>query len=1074
MNSPPRELRLALCMRGGVSLAVWMGGACHEIAALRAAWDAQATDDPRNQRDVYRWLLSLAGYDRVTVDVIAGTSAGGLNGALFVAHLVHGMPFDHRIRNIWLKMGDLESLTRDPCGDDPAQSLLRGDTGFYQKFADQLDELIPAEPPRGFKSPRLVRLILTSTRLFPRSHYIRTSAGDPVLVCTSQSHLKFRHYRTAGGLVHPVFTDLPNTESGRHKLAYAARATSSFPGAFEPAKVAVTADAPDSERNLFGISSDTGNPDGQSNDASQVQIMDGGVLDNMPLSWAIRAVASAPADRPVDRWLLYLQPVPPKTPTMPAQVIDGSLARLLLTIKSFLMAKLNSESLLDDAAELTAAWTTAQRMRGAAGGLPGDLDPASVSIPGAALDRYGNTVACAEADRIARLVEDPIAFAGPDPLPIPSGRAFTDYRVQADVLRQLRGQAIPELVLDCTQSLGPTKFTSPLAAARTVVLALDWVQAVENKGAVPAALEERVHFIRRRLYDVRFACEVLLAARDRVLLQNAQPNPQAWITAANLRLTALVGNRLAGKRKRWSPVLADVAVKAVWGSLPDAPPGSWQTDIWRRVAALCCHFGQSLGEVADVAGFGALYAASANVDGMVETLARAEVILGPLRPDPLAEPSRIQMYAISAASRSPLEHVVFGAEVSVEERVDRKLSGNQLMNFASFLSARWRLNDWIWGRLDAAAALVDVVARSERLGNLSDQTLDWLRSLQKQLSEDQALQGVAAADNNLDLSDQDNIRELLTTWLQWSILRTELPLLTALGESDLPPDDDVLCRVTKPAASLVGKTEVLRKAGGESVRELLSKFPLRRATLRLGLVGWRALLPVAKSSKLSKVLVGATRVALGLVKPLVVPPFVIGFLSPRLSVVSALLGWLAVSVVTGQPFGTPGHAVVACGAAVASGYVVWHFWSSKFKPVLFTVLLVLTGLLLTGLHDPLPTSVPFVVPDWLRFVLDRLPTTVAEPDEWRVLLVGALTAVAALCSLRGVVRAFPLRFHAVSMAGFSAAAGTGLVASHCGWSALTGWWGSVIVYLAVAAEAAVLTYFYPPPSNGGLRQSVGV
>ena len=33
----PTELRLALAIRGGVSLAVWMGGACSEIATLRAS-----------------------------------------------------------------------------------------------------------------------------------------------------------------------------------------------------------------------------------------------------------------------------------------------------------------------------------------------------------------------------------------------------------------------------------------------------------------------------------------------------------------------------------------------------------------------------------------------------------------------------------------------------------------------------------------------------------------------------------------------------------------------------------------------------------------------------------------------------------------------------------------------------------------------------------------------------------------------------------------------------------------------------------------------------------------------------
>lgn len=31
------ELRIALAMRGGVSLAVWMGGACSEVDALRSA-----------------------------------------------------------------------------------------------------------------------------------------------------------------------------------------------------------------------------------------------------------------------------------------------------------------------------------------------------------------------------------------------------------------------------------------------------------------------------------------------------------------------------------------------------------------------------------------------------------------------------------------------------------------------------------------------------------------------------------------------------------------------------------------------------------------------------------------------------------------------------------------------------------------------------------------------------------------------------------------------------------------------------------------------------------------------------
>ncbi|MGH2604689.1 MAG: hypothetical protein ACRDJ9_35520, partial [Dehalococcoidia bacterium] len=55
--SPPRpgELRIAVAMRGGVSLAVWMGGACSEIVRLRNA--ARDGDDP------YSHLLDLLDYD---------------------------------------------------------------------------------------------------------------------------------------------------------------------------------------------------------------------------------------------------------------------------------------------------------------------------------------------------------------------------------------------------------------------------------------------------------------------------------------------------------------------------------------------------------------------------------------------------------------------------------------------------------------------------------------------------------------------------------------------------------------------------------------------------------------------------------------------------------------------------------------------------------------------------------------------------------------------------------------------------------------------------------------------------
>ncbi|MEZ5138492.1 MAG: DUF3376 domain-containing protein [Acidimicrobiales bacterium] len=48
-----------------------------------------------------------------------------------------------------------------------------------------------------------------------------------------------------------------------------------------------------------------------------------------------------------------------------------------------------------------------------------------------------------------------------------------------------------------------------------------------------------------------------------------------------------------------------------------------------------------------------------------------------------------------------------GTRVAVDPAT--KLAGNQLGNFAAFLDATWRANDWMWGQLDAASTLLDVL-----------------------------------------------------------------------------------------------------------------------------------------------------------------------------------------------------------------------------------------------------------------------------------------------------------------------------------------------------------------------------
>jgi hypothetical protein len=86
-----RELRLALVLYGGVSLAVYMHGASKEIHRL-VRTSAVADDDSSlsPSEECYRELLARKADDdgvgtRVVVDTVAGTSAGGINGVGFTA-----------------------------------------------------------------------------------------------------------------------------------------------------------------------------------------------------------------------------------------------------------------------------------------------------------------------------------------------------------------------------------------------------------------------------------------------------------------------------------------------------------------------------------------------------------------------------------------------------------------------------------------------------------------------------------------------------------------------------------------------------------------------------------------------------------------------------------------------------------------------------------------------------------------------------------------------------------------------------------------------------------------------------
>jgi predicted acylesterase/phospholipase RssA len=81
-----QEVRVAVVMIGGVSLAIWIGGVTLELQHLHLA--GRHLDRSAVPLRVYQELLDFL-HARARVDVIAGTSAGGVNGGFLALGVVH-------------------------------------------------------------------------------------------------------------------------------------------------------------------------------------------------------------------------------------------------------------------------------------------------------------------------------------------------------------------------------------------------------------------------------------------------------------------------------------------------------------------------------------------------------------------------------------------------------------------------------------------------------------------------------------------------------------------------------------------------------------------------------------------------------------------------------------------------------------------------------------------------------------------------------------------------------------------------------------------------------------------------
>jgi patatin-related protein len=298
------ELRLALVLNGGVSLAVWMGGVAHELNRL-----------VRETHPVYRGLLELTA-TAARIDVISGTSAGGINGAALALAQLHDRSL-YPMRDVWLNTAGLQDLLREPEGEP--SSLLRGNDWFLPRIKDAFVGLAQGALAPAEAVPLVLNL--TSTLLDPMSNQWLDDFGAVIEDSVHRARWSFEHLPAASD---PPAGQAPPRSDFEHpqivaQLALAARATASFPIAFEPAEYNPGSDEFKGCPRLSVLK-----PALQPV-ASQVLLLDGGILNNQPFDAALDGIARLPANGNTRRVLAYIvpDPAPAAEPRKPG--LDGKL-----------------------------------------------------------------------------------------------------------------------------------------------------------------------------------------------------------------------------------------------------------------------------------------------------------------------------------------------------------------------------------------------------------------------------------------------------------------------------------------------------------------------------------------------------------------------------------------------------------------------------------------------------------------------------------------------------------------------------------------------------------------------------
>jgi patatin-related protein len=710
-------------MNGGVSLAIWISGVAMELHRIVSSSRGVAGQTVREYRSLLELLQASA-----RIDVISGTSAGGLNGGFLAVGLTRDAPLD-AMGSMWADQGAFLDLLRQPQERHPA-SLLRGDGHFLPTVARAYRRVWDAGRTRPAGEPTdPLELVLTCTLWEGRRTTFTDDMRRSITEVDYDGRFRFTNDRD-GDPADGGAGDL-NDERVLSQLAVASRCTSSFPGAFEPHLVTpldVDGEAA-TQRQQWPSSG------GMATFRPPAFAVDGGVLLNKPIRPALEAIYRQAASAQVRRLLVYVVPDPgvtreqtapppvrpPRTlePPKAQEVLLGVLTRLRST--DSVSRELQQIREQNDATRLRRR--TRERLAAALAETASDGPAGSGGLATAAWDAYRET----RVEQSVRTIAALIAAGIPA-----SGRATDSFGRSKTRLAWSEEEVATALRRVAAARRRDHGSPLPFVPAGTLGEALaraagdwDWGQTtVRRLGDIAIDVLRRAMRLapltadgaedRRAIAEARGRVHATMqeVAADRAVLD------RDWRSRGATAPPVPAGGR--GRDGDLTTAAADVLDQwiadqiAMWDA---AGPGRDRARLHAQAEALAAALHDCGGALASVADRG-----NERLDPADTERPQLLALVGHLEPSRGARTARdvlgrmLELDVVQLAFAGATADVEQEVElVQVSSSTPDLLTGIQEHHFGAFYRRSWRVNDWLRGRLDGTEQLVTALLDPERL-----------------------------------------------------------------------------------------------------------------------------------------------------------------------------------------------------------------------------------------------------------------------------------------------------------------------------------------------------------------------